>query len=468
MKNIINLTKLYTINLYNKKSFLNSIILLIVISLFLIPNKDSSYITFYIDKYTGESNSIWVSSLGAIFTNLILSFIGFFFIEGNYIEEKESGLGNIVRATITSNKILLLYKWLAYIIVLFSFLVLIILSLYLINFKSFNFITFLYPFIYFNIPYIFILSSIILILDIFIQYRGVKITFFICLIFFLSSPLINSNFDLLGFNEFSSVIKNEFSQKYNIMDKFYAIGYINKTKNITYLKLENINWLSNFSLRIIYFPIALFIIYIFSFFFNRYFISEKKRIIKKTQNFSLVKNDLNLKVDNNKYNKIEPRIKKSFSSLFLLYFTVFKKSFSNLRIIILTILWVISFFVSYKISSNIIIPLIFLLSFSIYDKFINIENKELLKFSFITSCYTVNQQLFVKIFVLFCFFMVCTIPIFIVKPIDNSLSTIIYLLFLSTFSIIFSYLIKGVKLLEVIYILIFTSYISGYPIFKIL
>jgi hypothetical protein len=198
MKNIINLTKLYTINLYNKKSFLNSIILLIVISLFLIPNKDSSYITFYIDKYTGESNSIWVSSLGAIFTNLILSVISFFFIEGNYIEEKESGLGSIVRATITSNKILLLYKWLAYIIVLFSFLVLIILSLYLINFESFNFITFLYPFIYFNIPYIFILSSIILILDVFIQYRGVKITFFICLIFFLSSPLINSNFDLLG------------------------------------------------------------------------------------------------------------------------------------------------------------------------------------------------------------------------------------------------------------------------------
>ena len=202
---------------------------------------------------------------------------------------------------------------------------------------------------------------------------------------------------------------------------------------------------------------------------NTYFYKTFRFFKKKTCGFKvLVKNDLNLKADNNKYNKIEPRIKKSFSSLFLLYFTVFKKSFSNLRIIILTILWVISFFVSYKISSNIIIPLIFLLSFNIYDKFINIENKELLKFSFITSCYTVNQQLFVKIFVLFCFFMVCTVPIFIVKPIDNSLSTITYLLFLSTFSIIFSYLIKGVKLLEVIYILIFTSYISGYPIFKIL
>lgn len=468
MKNIINLTKLYTINLYNKKSFLYSIILLIVISLFLIPNKNSSYITFYIDKYTGESNSIWVSSLGAIFTNLILSFIGFFFIEGNYIEEKKSGLGSVLRTTIASNKTLLLYKWLAYIIVLVSFLILIILSLYLINFKSFNFITFLCPFLYFNIPYIFILSSIILVLDIFIQSRGLKITFFICLIFFLSSPLINSNFDLLGFNEFSSVIKNEFSQKYNIIDKFYAIGYINKTKNITYLKLENINWLSNFSLRVIYIPISLFIIYIFSFLFNRYYIGGKKRIFKKTQSFTLVKNDLNLKVDNNKYNKIEPKIKLSFSSLFLLYFTLFKQSFSNLRIILLTIIWVISFFVSYKISSNITIPLLFLLSFNIYDKFINIENKELLKFSFITSCYTINQRLFVKTFVLFCFFMICTAPLVIGKQFNNNLLTIIYLLFLSTFSIIFSYLIKGVKLLEVIYILIFASYISGYPIFKIL
>ncbi len=120
MKKIINLTKLYTTNIYNKKAFLYSLILLIVISLFLIPNKDSSYITFYIDKYTGESNSIWVSSLGAIFTNLILSFIGFFFIEGNYTEEKKSGLGSIVKTTITSNKILLLYKWLTYVTVALS------------------------------------------------------------------------------------------------------------------------------------------------------------------------------------------------------------------------------------------------------------------------------------------------------------------------------------------------------------
>jgi len=468
MKNIINLAKLYTVNIFNKKAFLYSLILLLIISLFLIPNKDSSYITFYIDKYTGESNSIWVSSLGAIFTNLILSFIGFFFLEGNYTEEKKSGLGSIVKTTIASNKILLLYKWLSYIIVLFSFLVLVILSLYIINFKSFNFLTFLYPFLYFNVPYIFVLSSFILILDIFVPSRGLKITFFIFLIFFLASPLLNNNFDLLGFNEFSNVIKDKFNQKYNITDKFYAIGYINKTKNITYLKLETINWLSNFTMRIIYIPISLFIIYIFSFFFNRYSINRKKMIFKDSRKSAEVKNKLNFKVDDNKYYKIMPKIQKSFLSLFSLYFMIFKKSFSNLKIILLTILWVISFFIGYRIASNITIPLILLLSFSIYDEFINIENKVQLKFSFITSSYSINERLFVKTFVLFLFFIVCTIPILFAKPVEHSLSTIFYFLFLSIFSIIFSYLLKSVKLLEVIYILIFASYISGYPIFKIL
>ncbi len=124
-----------------------------------------------------------------------------------------------------------------------------------------------------------------------------KITFFIFLVFFLASPLADNNFDLLGFNEFSNVIKDEFNQKYNITDKFYAIGYIKKTKNITYLKLENINWFSNFSMRIIYIPISLFIIYIFSFFFNRYSINRKKRFFKDSLNFAEVKNKLNLKVD---------------------------------------------------------------------------------------------------------------------------------------------------------------------------
>ncbi len=163
-----------------------------------------------------------------------------------------------------------------------------------------------------------------------------------------------------------------------------------------------------------------------------------------------------------------PKTKKSFSSHFLLYFMIFKKSFSNIKIIFLTILWIISFFIHYKISSNITIPLIFLLSFDIYDKFINIENKELSKFSFITSSYSINERLFIKVFILFGFFIVCTMPVFIVKPIEHSLSTIIYFLLLSIFSIIFSHLLKSVKFLEVIYILIFASYISGYPIFKIL
>lgn len=468
MKNLVSLTKLYTRSLYAKKAFLYSLILLTTICLFLIPNKDSSYITFYINKYTGDSNSIWVSSLGAIFTNLILSFIGFFFIEGSYTKEKKSGFGSIVRATIASNKVLLLHKWLAYLIILFSFLALIILSLYFINFKLFNFVTFTYPFLYFNVSYIFILSSIILVLDIFVQYRGLRIIFFIGLIIYISSPLVNSNFDFLGFNEFSSVIKNNFSEKYNIIGNSYAIGFIKNTTNFIYLKLDNINWLNNFRFKIIYIPISLFIIYVFTFIFNRYYIGGEKRIFKTTQNFTATQTYLNLKIDNINYSEIKPVTTKSFSSLFNLYFIILKNSFSNLNIIIKIILWVISFFLTRELSSNIIIPLILLLSFNIFDKFIDIDNKELLKFSFTTSCYSENERLFIKILVLSTFFIICIIPILSFNPVHNSLYTIIYFLFFSTFSVIFNYLTKGVKLLEIFYILIFASYISGYPIFKFL
>jgi hypothetical protein len=461
MKSKIHLSIIYLSFLINKKTFVYALIFLVILSLFLIPNKNSDYITFYIGKYTGESNTYWVSNLGAIFTNLILSFVCFFFVEGTYTFEKNEGVGVINRVTPASNFILLLHKWLAYLLILFILMLVIIISLYFINYKDSNFFVFLKPFFYFTVPYIFILSLIILFFDTFINIRVLKITFFIIFILFLCIPLNNKNTDLLGFNEFTINAKSQLLKKYNIQDQSYAIGYIKKTKALKYLDLADSSKRTNTYLKILYIPISIIALYFCSFLFGRF--RSKKLKVKQIEIKNYIENSQVLKRQN--YILKENIISKKFISILTAYFIIFISTFNLKQILFISFFYIISFFVGYQIASHFIIPMVFLISFDKYDKFINIDNNENIKFIFNTSLYSTNEKLIAKTTILFIYFFMCAFPILILNL--ANIQPILNILFLSIFSVIFNYIFKNIKLLEILYVLIFASYISGHPIINI-
>jgi hypothetical protein len=461
MKQILELSKIYISYLLNKKSFLYSLMAIIIFSLFIIPSADSNYTTFSIGKYTGTPNCYWVSNLGAVFTNLIVSIVAFFFIEGTYEVEKRN-IGSLIRVTPSSNFVLLFHKWIAYLFIFLGFVLVITTSLFIINYKNFNFIEFSQPFLYYCAPFAFLLSTIILFFDVFVNPRGLKITLFLILILFSCSQF-NKNLDFLGFNEFLKNAKTTFSEKINKKNDFVSFGYVKKSQKLTYLDFYKPFELNNVY-KIMLIPVAVFLIYLFSFSFRRFKQTTiySKKIVEKTK-------QINSQFQKPK--KIELiqncEIQKSFASVLRSFFILFKSTFSSKQILLLLALWVLSVFLNYQIKAGFVIPLLFLISFDKINNFINIGNKKHFNFTFNTSVYSENEQSKAKIVILFLYFLSCSLPLFVLNSMDNIVMIMINLLVLSIVSILFSSVFKSVKIVEIGYILIFSSCISGHPIIDI-
>ncbi len=463
MKNIINLSRIYIAYFLNKKNFIYALILIVVVGLFIIPNKDSGYVTFSIGKFTGESNCFWVSSLGAISINIILSIVGFFLIENTYNTEKKLGFGHVVRVSSASNFKLLLHKWLTYVVVLSSFAVLLIVCLFVINYKYFDFFSFLNPFLYFCFPYIVMLSTIILVFDSLIPSRVLKVVAFLALIVVLCSSKNSGHFDLLGFNEFSSYIQKESLQNPDVQNQALSVGFIKKTIQLGYIKFNSISWVNHIYYKLLFIPFSILLLYLFSFLFKRYKPNRTLKILSPTK---VEPESTEVKFNTNKLlfsiNQ-ECAINSDFWQVVNAYFILFKATFSVIQLIITAVFWVIAFLVNYELASHIYIPIVFLISFNKYEEFINIDNIENVRFTFNTSLFSIKQRLMAKSLILFSYFLLCAFPLLISNDANTMVMITINLLLLSVFSIIVSYVLKSVKILEIVYIIIFASYIAGHP-----
>lgn len=459
MKNIIYLSMIYFSYLLNRKGYLYSLIFVISFSLFLIPNKNSDYVTFHLGNYTGESNCFWVSNIGALFTNLILSFVLFFFIEGTYTYERENGIGVIKSVTKSSNFVILIHKWLTYIYILVIFMFIIIVSLFLINYKEFNLYNFLIPFIYYCIPYFFCLSTLVLIFDSYIYNRILKIILFSIVIIFLTLPNNIMNIDLLGFNEFTNLLKEIIFEKYKIKEEIYSIGYINKIHNLNYVDFSSTKNDKNF-IKILYLTLPILFLYLISFIFERYKFQKEIKKNEQVLKYFAINNDSNSITDISFIK--ESKNTKNYIKLINGYFIIFKSTFSIKQFIFICILIILSFIVNNKVSLFFIIPVIFLICFDKLNKFVNIDNSKSTYYLFNTSIYSNSEKIIIKTMILFFFYIILSIVLLIYHktPIFLLLNLFGLSLFLNTFN----YIIKNIKFIEIIYIIIFASYISGHPV----
>lgn len=354
MERFLDASALYYKNITSHRKAVFFIGAFVFIALFLIPNEKSGYVTFYIGKVTGIANNMWVSNLNAIFSNILLALFGFFLFEG--IADDEYGNNRLVRVSSSSNFFILVHRWFTYVLTLLLFGLIITITTLLINYKDFNIFSFLYPFFYFTIPFIFILVSLIIVIDSVIKKRIIKILLFIGIIIFLLVPItINKSIDLFGVYEFMKYIEKD------VEGSNFAIGYIRKTSQISFVEIEQHYIKSNLLIRLSLIPISLLLIYLHSFVFDRY---RKKKVVNR------LKIDQNRVVTENVGNHPVALKLKTVSeqanllNLFNAFFLLFKKAFSRLQIIIIVVLWVMSFLINYETARNITIPLIFLTSFS--------------------------------------------------------------------------------------------------------
>lgn len=451
MDRFLNTSFLYFKNIVNHKNMIFFIGAFVFFAVFLIPNEKSNYVTFYVGRFSGIANNMWVSNLSAIFSNILLSFFGFFLFEG--IAKKEYENNRLVRASKSSNFFILLHRWFAYVLTLLFFSIIITLTILIINYKKFNIFSFLYPFLYFSIPFIFLMSSIILIIDSLIKKKLIKILLFIGIFIFLLAPTpISKYIDIFGLYEFIRYIEKD------IEGSNFAIGYIRKTSKISLISIKQYYINSNLLIRLFFIPTSILFIYIFSFVFDRYKKNERRKNINK---FIYIE-DIYKYTSSIKLETIN--IKVNLFNLFNAFFLLFRKSFSRLEIIIITTLWLVSFFLNENLIRNITIPLIFLISFTLFDKYLNIRENKMLDFIHKGSVFSEIKIVIVYVFILYLYYILCLLPLLYFNV--NTGNIFVKVFIFSVFISISSYINLN-KLIEIIYILIFICYLCGYPIINV-
>lgn len=459
------LAKTYCQVLLNRKGFLASVFLLVLLGLLLIPNKEAAYATFYIGNRIGYPNDFWVGSLGAVFSNIILTFIGFFFLEGIAQKERETGMGYLLRTSPAPNLQLLLHKWLAYTLLLLGFLLILSITLFVVNLRDFNAGTFATPFLYFSVPYVFLLASAIVLSDYLVSQRGLKIALFILISIVLISPVAKGLLDVTGINAFFETVKLKLQASGILDSNKYAIGVAQKSGQYQYFTLPTFAWGQQLMPRLLMPIFGLLLIYFGSLVFNRYKNLWPARLNKNNKPGNVAANlraTPSIAMLWNTNGQIEPTI--NYGHLFRAEFNLFYACFRMPQLLAIIALWLGAFFVSQAIAAKILVPLIFLLLFPLYQRYVNIPNANNMAGSFASSVYPEKGRLAVKIAILGLLYLICLAPILIHHGVAFNMVIIYRMLFLSALSVICAQYLKTVKPFEIIYLILFASYLSGSPI----
>ena len=466
MNNFLPLCVLYSKNLIRNRGFIFSLLSLLLIGIFIIPNENSTYYTFSIANYTGTPNNAWVSNLGAIFANVIIGFVGFFFLEGQYKEEKDSGIGNLIRVSPSSNFLLILHRWVSSFFALLLMLVGLIIILFITNYnEDFQVLSFLRPFLYYSIPCLASFSILILSFDILIHHRGLKITVYILMCLVLLFPTLQQ-IDPYGLTEFSQHASHNLPVQLN--DTNYSFGVIARTTDIHYINYDRSDLdCTQCWKRGVYILAALVIFALLVILFDRFkkgaHILPKIPSLGKTENTTaLPLNFAELSLSNQIFS-----VNKNYKVLFELHFTFLKAAFSRKKILLIIGLWGLAFLINNDIKGGIVMPLLFIASFFLIEKFVNVQQEQNIQSSFITSIYNSLELNVTKAILLFFYFFLLSLPAIIANSLALNIKLIVFLMLLSTILITYTQFFKSIKIPEIVYILFFICYLSGYPIITI-
>jgi len=455
MSSLYYLTIYYTKYLLRKKIFINCALILLIIAYFIIPNKEASYVTFYINNTAAIPNKYWIGNLGAVFSNFAISLLIFFII----LDEREN---EIKRETFqledTSDiKKILLYSHKIFSIFIISLLYLFILNLglYIINFKEISLFPFILPILYFCFPYLFVISVLAFIVEYFITIKGLKYIVYFSLIIFIL-PQDKYLFNIMGISELVLYL-GKYVHSYD-----YGAGILLKSDDLRFIEIRNqINPLFVWH-KFIWILASLLLIIIIS----KFKISRKLSVVDEDK----IGTNINASVFN-KTNfifgtKIKQRI--SFSTLLLKDSFMLFNAFGKINLFTIIIFWCALYIAPLSIN-RFLLPLLFLFCLPVNSNF-------LCKLFFYDLNYLEKQSPFKKqeiisskVIVLFLMYIILLTPYLLrCDDLIKIVCVILCFLFLAVVQTLITNYLKNNVLIDIIYIIIFASYIAGQPILNIL
>lgn len=445
------LITLYFQYLIQKRVFTNCLLVLLVIGFLLIPNEKADYVTFSANGKAGIPNVYWIGSLAAVFSNLIISFLLIFIIINDrkkeimsniYILEDISPLNNFRKI---SHKIFALY------FVALFFLAILNLSLIVSNFNEINLVYFLIPIVYFCLPYLFFFSVFCFILEYFINQSWLKYAlYFTSIILFILNDQIL--FHLFGVGELGMYL----GQK-NMSIGHFGFGYMKKTSDITLATINHFIKPGFFAYKIFWIIISWILIYIFS----KIAISRK---IRYRDNI-ILKSPKSLNISFKVLTSIQFANFRNLN-LYLKDLFLFTQVFNRLKIIIMATLWIIIILCPVNFLA---IPLafLFLMTISLNEDFLcklYFYNANYLE---IQSPYTENDRNISKFVILISFYILLLLPLCLKLDAFRILIVIIYFSILSIVQILITNHSKNSLAIDVIMIILFSTYLTGTPILNV-
>lgn len=455
MSNFIELTFLYYKYLLKKRVFVNCVIILLLLGFILVPNHNANYVTFYIGNIAATSNKFWIGNLAAMFSNVIISFLLLFIIIGEREKEVLNYNFTLEDTSPYKNYYKNSYKIIALFLVSLTLLAVLNLSLVLVNFEDINMSYYFIALIYYSFSYLFFLSVFAFFIEYFVIKRTIKYIFYIVIIFLF---LFNDKylFDLIGINElhthFNQIVKTK---------NHFAFGYLTKSANIKLISFNHYLVPLYFYKKIIWFLIG----FIFIIFFSRKKISRKlsSTIVSPFFSYNSI-SDFEFKSIDYNNNKISKN--NSIKNIIIKDIYLFSKSFTTFNLICIFILWCSIFFVPKQTLSK-ILPIIFLFTLPINEKFLcklffyNLDFQEKI------SPFKKSDFFYSKLFLVISFYTLLLIPHLLTSSYIDTLSILTYFSILTFFQIKISEYYKNNILLDILLIIIYTSYLTGYPIINI-
>jgi hypothetical protein len=454
MSNFIQLSILYYRYLINKRVFINCIISLLILGFILVPSENAKYVTFYIGNFAATTNKFWIGNLAAMFSNVIISLLLLFIIIGE--REKEVLNYNYTLEDTSPNKNFYknFYKIIALFFVSLTLLFVLNLSLVLVNIQQVDLIYYVINVLYFSFSYLFFLSFFAFFIEYYVVKKTIKYILYISAIFIF---LFNDKyfFDLIGINElhiyFNQIIKTK---------NHFAFGYLTISTNIKLISFNKFIIPLFIYKKVIWIIISLLLIYLLS----KINISRQLTNVSKSPFFAsnISFTEKNIESYSN-YN-----ISKEYSIKNILFkdLYLFSKSFTRFNIICIIVLWV-SMFLIHENSLIKILPIIFLFTIPLNEKFLcklffyNLEFQEKI------SPFNKVKIFYSKFYLIIIFYIILLTPYFLLNNLTGILNILLGFIILTYFQIKTSEYFKNNLLLDIILIIIYASYLTGSPIINI-
>jgi hypothetical protein len=451
------LISLYNLKLFFKHTYFKYILVIIlVLGFFIIPNPTSDYVTFTVGNYTGKLNLVWISNLTPVYINAIFALLAIFISQNLKKREIDNYTYINFRLSVKSNFQLLMHKVVSlffYLTVLAFILEIIIL---VINYQSYNLVLYLIPFLYFTVPYLFFLSSVCVLIDYLVDMKFLKYILYFGLIIFIYNTHIRHLLDITGIQE----LMDNFSHVNAKNKDSFILGKI-RYKDVQYVSFENFispkNWLN----KIYIFPISLAIVFIASALFKRY-----AAIRKTEQNHPFIKTEAyKSDIKGEAYQPSASITSFNFISLLKAEFFLLSNSISrNLKLIALVI-WILSFFVHGEIKT-LFVAAAFITLLPLNQNYLAGKYTNNTFYAEKISGYSSIMFILTK-FLLFLVYVVLVVPVLDYTSLEVSIFILCKLLFLFLFQLAYTTYVKDYLLVEIIMIIIFSSYFSGVPVYQI-